>query len=82
MIWNACNPKYGEYQGGLASVIKFLIKSQKAVVLKLCQINNLQTNFINQLLENLWKKKVYYSFKDFIWRIDLADMQLINKQNK
>ena len=28
------------------------------------------------------KKKVYSSFKDFIWRIDLADMQLRNKQNK
>ena len=37
-------------------VYKFLIKSQKAVALNLYQINNLQINFINQLLENLIKE--------------------------
>ena len=34
-------------------------------------------NFINQLLE-----KVYSSFKDNIWGVDLADMQLISKYDK
>ena len=52
----ASNPKYDGYQRGLASMVfKFLIKSLllfqinplKAVVLNLCQINNLQRNFIN-----------------------------------
>ena len=38
-------------------------------------------NSINQILENL-KKKVYSSFKDNIWGVDLADMQLISKYNK
>ena len=38
-------------------------------------------NFINQLLENL-KKKVYSSFRDNIWGVDLADMQLLSKFNK
>ena len=38
-------------------------------------------NFINQLLENL-KKKVYSTFKDNIWGVDLADMQLLSKYNK
>ena len=53
----ASNPKYDEYQRGLASMVyKFLIKSQKAVALNLYQINNLQINFINQLLENLIKE--------------------------
>ena len=28
------------------------------------------------------KRKVYSSFKDNIWGVDLADMQLINKYNK
>ena len=37
-------------------------------------------NFINQLLGNL--KKVYSSFKDNVWGVDLADMQLISKYNK
>ena len=39
-------------------------------------------NFINQLLGNLKKRKVYSSFKDNIWGSDLADMQLISKYNK
>ena len=39
-------------------------------------------NFINQLLGNLKKRKVYYSFKDNIWGVDLADIQLISKYNK
>ena len=39
-------------------------------------------NFINQLLENLKKRKVYSSFKDNIWGVDLADMQLTSKYNK
>ena len=37
-------------------------------------------NFINQLLENL--KKVYSSFRDNIWCVDLADMQSLSKYNK
>ena len=39
-------------------------------------------NFINQLLENLKKKKVCSSFRDNIWGADLADMQLLSKFNK
>ena len=39
-------------------------------------------NFISQLLENLKKNKFYSSFKDNIWGVDLADMQLISKYNK
>ena len=39
-------------------------------------------NFISQLLGNLKKRKVYSSFKDNIWDVDLADMQLISKYNK
>ena len=39
-------------------------------------------NFINQLLENLKKRKVYSGFGNNIWRADLDDMQLIRKFNK
>ena len=39
-------------------------------------------NFIKQLSGNLIKRKVYSSFKDNIWGVDLADMQLISKCNK
>ena len=39
-------------------------------------------DFVNQLLRNLKKRRVYSSFKDNIWGVDLADMQLISKYNK
>ena len=35
--------------------------------------------FINQLLEKIKKEEFYSSFKDNIWCVDLADMQLISK---
>ena len=37
-------------------------------------------NYINQLLKNL--EKVYSSFKDDIWGVDLADEQSLNKFSK
>ena len=37
---------------------------------------------MNQLLENLKKRKVYSTFKDNIWGVDLADMQLLSKYIK
>ena len=77
------NRKYDGYERGLDSVVyKFFNKNLKAVVLNLCQINNLQMNFIHQLLKKFRKRKVYSSFKDNIWGADLADMQLISKYNK
>ena len=45
------------------------------------QIINWLMGFINQLLETK-KKKVYSSFRDNIWGIDLADMQSLSKYNK
>ena len=39
-------------------------------------------NFINQLFKKFKKRKVCSSFKDNIWGVDLADMQLISKYNK
>ena len=39
-------------------------------------------NFINQLLENLKVEKVYSSYRNNIWGVDLADMQLLSKYNK
>ena len=34
------------------------------------------------IIRKLKKRKVYSSFKDNIWGVDLADMQLISKYNK
>ena len=38
--------------------------------------------YINQLLKNFKKEKVYSSFKDNICGVDLADMQLLSRYNK
>ena len=46
----ASNPKYHKYQKGLASIVYTIFDEKYAVlVLKLCQINNLQINFIHHL---------------------------------
>ena len=39
-------------------------------------------SFISQLFENSKKRKVYSSFRDNIWAVDLADMQSLSKYNK
>ena len=39
-------------------------------------------SFINQLLENSKKRKVYSSFRDNIWSVDLAGMQSLSKYKK
>ena len=36
----------------------------------------------NPIIKNFKRRKVYSSFKDNIWGVDLADMQLISKYNK
>ena len=45
------------------------------------QIINWPMNFINQLLENFFKK-VYSSHRDNIQVVNLADMQSLSKYNK
>ena len=44
-------------------------------------MKNWLMNFIDQLLGNFFKK-VYSSFKDNIWGVGLADIQLMSKYNK
>ena len=57
--------------------------AQSALILKLhLKMSNYLKNFINPSLENLKKRKVYSTFKDNIWVVDLADMQLLSKYNK
>ena len=50
--------------------------------MKLNNINNLHMNFINESSQNFKNFKVCLLFKDNIWGIGLADMQLISKYNK
>ena len=50
--------------------------------MKFFLIRNQPTNYTNQLLENLRKKKLHLPFIVNIWGADLAGMQLISKFNE
>ena len=74
----ACNQKYDEYQRGLASMVyKFFDKKSHGRGL----VNNNKENMqlANELdkpiIQKFGKRKVYSSFKDNLWGVDLADMQ-------
>ena len=73
--------KYEGYQRGLASmVVVLIIKLNKITVLWTWLFNNQELQlkkFINPSLETFKKIKVYSKFKDNIWGVDLADVQLI-----
>ena len=61
-----------------------MLTALRGVLLKIksCKMKNQIKNYVNQLLENLKKKKVCLSFIDNTWGADLVDMQLFSKFNK
>ena len=79
----ASDPKYDGYQRGLASMVyKFFgkISSRSGIV------NEPNYQLANELhkpiIRKFKKRKVYSSFRDNIWGVDLADMQSLSKFNK
>ena len=79
----ANNPNYYGYQRGLASMIyKFFDKKSKGRSI----INEPNYQLANELhkpiIRKFKKRKVYSSFRDNIWGVDLADMQSLSKYNK
>ena len=80
----ASNPKYDEYQRGLASMVyKYFDKKSKGAGIKNEIKENQQlANELHQPIIGKFKKiKMYGSYKDNNWGGDLADMQLISKYN-
>ena len=80
----ASNPKYNGYRRGLASMVyKFFDKKSKRSGIKNEIKKNQQlANELHKPITRKFKKtKLYPSFKDNIWGVDLADMQLISKYN-
>ena len=72
----ASDSKYDGYQRGLASMIyKFFDKKSKGSGI----INESNYQLANELhkpiIKKFKKRKVYPSFRDNIWGVDLADMQ-------
>ena len=81
----ADNPKYDGYQRGLTSVVyKFFDKKSKGSGIKneIKENQQLANELHKPIIRKFKKRKLYFSFKDNIWVVDLADMQLISKYNK
>ena len=79
----ASDPKYDGYQRGLASMVyKFFDKKSSGSGI----INESNYQLANELhkpiIRKFKKRKVYSSFRDNIWGVDLADMQSLSKYNK
>ena len=83
----ATDPRVNGYQRRSASMVyKFFNERTKG-----SGINNKGNLLVNSqlaeelhkpIIKNFKRRKVYSSFKEIIWGVDLADMQLINKYNK
>ena len=81
------NPKYDGYQRGLASMVyKFFDKKSQGSDRPLLIANKENIQLANELhkliIRKFKKRKVYSSFRDDIWGIDLADIQLLSKCNE
>ena len=60
-------------------VYKFFDKKSKETGIKSMPNQQLANELHKPIIRNFKKRKVYSSFKDNIWGVDLADMQLISK---
>ena len=79
----AKNPKYDGYQRGLASVVyKFFDKKSSRSGVATKPNYHLANELHRQIIRKFKRIKVYPSFRDNIWSVDLADMQLLSKYNK
>ena len=88
----ASDQKYDGYQRGLASMVyNFFHKKSEGSSRPLSSASQIVNNKENiQLADELHKpvirkfekRKVYSSYRDHIWGVDLADMQLLSKFNE
>ena len=78
----ASDPKYDGYQRGLAAMVyKFFDEKVGSGFINTSSAK-LADELHKPVIKKFSKRKVYSSFKDNIWRVDLADMQLLSRQNK
>ena len=80
----AKDPKYDGYQRGLASMVyKFFdSKVSGSGEKRILENEQLANELHKPIIRKFEKRKVYSTFKDNIWAVDLADMQLLRKYNK
>ena len=79
----ASNPKYDEYQRGLTSMV-YTCSDKKSSGSGIT--NELNYQLANELhkpiIKKFKKRKKYFSFRDNIWGVDLADVQSLSRYNK
>ena len=79
----ASNLKYNGYQRGLASMIyKFFDKKSSGGGIINKSNYQLANELHKRIIKKFKKRKLYSSFRDNIWGVDVADMQLLSKYNK
>ena len=79
----ASDPKYDGYQRSLASMIyKFFDKKPGGTCITNEPNYQLEEELHKPIIRKFKKRKVYSSFRDNIWGVDLADMQSLSKYNK
>ena len=79
----ASDPKYDGYQRGLASMV-YNFFDKKSIGGSITNESNYQLadELHKPIIKKFKKRKVYSSFRDNIWGVDLADMQSLSKYNK
>ena len=79
----ANKPKYYGYQKGLASTVyKFFNKKSSGSSIANEWNYQLANELHKPIIRKFKKRKVYSSFRDNIWGVDLADIQSLSKYNK
>ena len=76
----ASDPKYDGYQRGLASMVnKFFNKKSSGSGITNEPNYQLADEIHKPIIRKFKKRKVYSSFRDNIWGVDLADMESLSK---
>ena len=79
----ASDPKYDGYQRGLASMVyKFLDKKSSGSGVAIEPNYQLANERHGHIIIKFKRRKVYSSFRNNIWSVDLADMQSLSKYNR
>ena len=76
-------PKYNGYQRGLASMVYTFFDKKSSRSDAANEPNyQLANELRSQIIQKSKIRKVYSSFRDNIWGVDLADMKSLTKYNK
>ena len=79
----ASNPNYDGYQRGLASMLyMFFDKKSSGGAIRPVPNYQLANELYRQIIRTFKRRKLYSSFTDNIWSVDLADMKSLSKYNK